>query len=129
MWATICSALIGLWLMVSPAFFNMSREAANNNHITGPLVITFSVVALWDINRNAVKANLLFGAWLMVAILVLPYTMPVIISNGLSALAIIGFAWKKRTTKQHYGGGWRSLFQHDPPHVKAAERESLRPKA
>jgi hypothetical protein len=129
MWATITSAVIGLWVMVSPAVLPMSRAAANNNHIAGPLVITFSLVALWDINRNAIKVNLLLGAWLLIALFVLTSTTPVIISNALSALALLMLAWKKRNSKQNFGGGWRSLFQHNPPHLQAAEQDGVRMKA
>jgi hypothetical protein len=126
MWATILNLLIGLWLMVSPAFLQMNQQAANNNHIVGPLAITFSVVALWEINRNAVKANVIIGVWLMIALFLLPYNaFPVIFSNVSSGLALVLLSLKKRTAKQNFGGGWRSLFQHNPPHLRAAERELL----
>ena len=111
--------------MVSPAFLSMTREAANNNHIAGPLAITFSVIAIWEINRNAIKANLLIGAWLLLAIFILPYNnVAVMLSNGLCGLLLCVLALKKQPAKQNYGGGWRSLFQHNPPHLAAAEKES-----
>jgi SPW repeat len=124
MWASIVNIILGLWLILSPSVLGMSGPAANNNHITGPLVITFAVIALWDINRNAGKVNSIIGAWLLIAILFLDYTNAAIVSNGLSAIAIILLALVKRKTKHRFGGGWRSLFQKEPLHLKEAERLS-----
>lgn len=130
MGTAIFSAIIGLWVMASPAILSMSQEAANNNHMAGPLAITFAVVAIWEINRNAIKANILIGAWLLVALFLLPYSNTgVLISNAVSGVLLILLALKKRTATQNYGGGWKSLFQHNPPHVQAAERASAPPKA
>lgn len=126
MGATILSVFVGLWLMVSPAFLSMSQEAANNNHIAGPLAVTFSVISLWAINRNAIKVNVLIGAWLLLALFLLPYNKtPVLVSNAAAALALIFLALVKRKATQKFGGGWRSLFQHNPEHMQAAERDSF----
>lgn len=129
MGAAVLSIVVGLWLMVSPAFLHMSQQAANNNHMTGPLAVTFAVVSLWEINRNVIRVNLLVGAWVLVSLLVLPYSaFAVLLSNGFSGLALLLFSLKKRTAKKNFGGGWQSLIQHNPPHLQAAEKESLRPK-
>ena len=67
MFTRIISIIIGLWLMASPDILTMNSVTSNNNHIAGPLVITFSVISLWDINRNVIKANIILGIWLIVA--------------------------------------------------------------
>ncbi|MDQ3845474.1 MAG: hypothetical protein M3342_15920, partial [Bacteroidota bacterium] len=112
----------GLWLMISPSVLGMSQPAANNNHIAGPLVITFAVIALWEINRNVIKVNMVIGAWLIIALFVIDFhSTSTIISNLVSAIVLILLALVKREVKQHYGGGWISLFQKNPPHLRAAE--------
>lgn len=127
MWARILNIFIGLWLMVSPAVLHMNTIAADNNHIVGPLVITFAVVSLWQINRNAVKANIVLGLWLLIGLFVLNFNQTIIfLLNGICGVLIILLSSIKRKTSQKFGGGWRSLFQHNPPHMVEAERRALK---
>ncbi len=123
MWSCIATIILGLWLMVSPSVLGMAPSAANNNHIAGPLVITFAVIALWEINRNVIKVNMLIAVWLMISPLVIDFAATTaVLSNLLSAVAILLLALVKREVKQRYGGGWISLFQKNPPHLREAER-------
>lgn len=123
--AAIISCLTGLWLMISPAVFTMDKTTSNNNHIIGPLVITFSVISLWNINRNVIKANILVGAWLFISLFVLnfEYALP-LLSNGFCAVLLILLAFVKRTSPEKFGGGWRSLFQHDPLHLRQSDKDA-----
>ncbi|MBD0293795.1 MAG: SPW repeat protein [Flavisolibacter sp.] len=124
MWSCIATIIIGLWLMISPSVLGMTQSAANNNHIVGPLVITFAVIALWEINRNVIKVNILIGAWLIIAPFLIDFAATTaIISNIVAAIAIIFLSLIKREVKQHYGGGWVSLSQPNPPHLREAENE------
>jgi hypothetical protein len=130
MWAAITNIFLGFWLMLSPSLLNMNATTADNNHIIGPLVITFSVVSLWDINRKAIRANIVLGAWLLTALFILDFTNTLaFFSNGACASFIILMSSIKRKAKQHYGGGWRSLFQHHPLHMREAEKRSLHSQA
>ena len=114
---------MGLWLMVSPGIFKMNQITSDNNHIIGPLVVTFSIISLWDINRNVIKANIVLGAWLLIALFVLDFSKTIAFySNGGCACFLIAFSLVKRKPKDKFGGGWRSLFQHHPVHLREAER-------
>lgn len=125
MWAAVLNILMGAWLMISPAVFDMKNGPADNNHIIGPLVITFSVISLWDINKKAGKVNILLGAWLLAAFFIFNYTnRGVIVSNSIAAVLIILLSLVKRKALHQYGGGWRSLLQHHPPHLREAEKLS-----
>lgn len=123
--ASIISCTAGLWLMISPAVFTMNQSTSNNNHIIGPLVITFSVISFWNINRNAIKANIVLGAWLLISLFVLnfAYALP-LLSNGICGVLLILLASIKRKSQEKFGGGWRSLFQHNPLHLREAEKQS-----
>ncbi len=65
MWAAIINILLGLWLMISPTFIPFEKAAFDNNYIAGPLVITFAITALWEVNRSARYLTLLAGVWLI----------------------------------------------------------------
>lgn len=111
--------------MLSPGMLHMAPEASNNNYIVGPLMITFSVLSYWEINASAIKANILFGGWLLAALFILPYGgMLTLLSNGCCGVLAILLSIGKRRRTQALGGGWRSLFQHHPLHMVEAEKRS-----
>lgn len=126
MMQSIFSCIVGLWLIVSPALLQTNKAVADNNHIIGPLVITFSVIAFWKLNRLAVKLNFVFGLWLVISLLVFDYsrTFP-FLSNGVCGLLLVlaAITVKKKYSNSGFGGGWRSLIQHNPPHVREAFRK------
>jgi hypothetical protein len=127
MWAAIMNILLGLWLMMAPTVFDMNQTTSYNNYITGPLVITFSIISLWEINKKVIRANVLIGIWLLVALFVLGFTKTIaFFSNGACAAFIIVFSSIKRKQSQNFGGGWKSLFQHNPPHMREAEKMANR---
>jgi hypothetical protein len=122
MWAGIMNILIGLWLMMAPAVFSMNQTTSYNNYIIGPLVITFSIISFWEINRKIIRTNILLGAWLLIALFVLHFTKTIaFFSNGACAVFIILFSCIKGKGSQNFGGGWKSLFQRNPPHMREAE--------
>jgi hypothetical protein len=123
--ASILNIILGLGLMILPTLFNMDHGAANNNYIIGPLVITFSVISLWKINRNAIKANIIFGLWLLASLFIFDFSITLaFLLNGVCGVLLIILSSVKRKTVQKFGGGWRSLFQHYPLHLREAEKSS-----
>ena len=98
--------------MISPALFSFEKAAADNNYITGPLVITFAIMALWEVNRSARWLTLFAGVWLLIA----PFVLGVEDSSArwitmAAGILLIAFSLIKGKIKGSYGGGWRSLFQ------------------
>lgn len=123
MWTQIINAIIGFWLVISTAFIPMNEHAADNNAIVGPLVMTFAVVALWEINRNVAKANVVVVAWLVLSMFILNYeSTAAIVSNSVSALVIVILSLIPRKPGNQYGGGWSSLFESNPPHLQAGKK-------
>ncbi|WP_018614487.1 SPW repeat domain-containing protein [Segetibacter koreensis] len=123
MWAQIVNILIGIGIMVAPAMCNFNKIAADNNHIVGPLVLTFAIISLWEINRNVRRFNIVTGAWLVFSPFLLGFGASARITDILSGVAVIVFSVFKAKINNRYGGGWSSLFQKQPMHLKAAEQQ------
>lgn len=121
----VVNTLIGLWLMFSPTIFGMNEATSNNNYIVGPLAITSSVISLWLINRNVIKTNILIGVWILISLFIFEYTKTMaFFSNGICGVCLIIFSYVVKTSRNKFGGGWRSLFQHNPLHMQEAERSN-----
>ncbi|MFZ0490891.1 MAG: hypothetical protein WAM00_11645 [Salegentibacter sp.] len=119
MWARILSIVLGLWLMVAPSIFGYGQAAANNGHIVGPVIVTFSVIAFWEVTRPVRKWNYILAAWLLLAPWILGYdqTAGYLSDMGVAVLVII-FASVKGKIEQKFGGGWSSLWQEHPEHMR-----------
>ena len=128
MWAQIINALVGIYLMASPGvwgFEDRLRNAANNDHIIGPVVATFAIVAIWEATRNVRWANIPLGVWLLAAPWILGYeeTMP-IINDMAAGVVVIGLSLVKGRITQRFGGGWRSLLNKHPEHERIATTDN-----
>ena len=70
-WTMVASIAIGIALMFTRIIFGTSGTAADNDHVIGSLVVTFSIMALSEVARPLRFANILFGGWLIAAPLLL----------------------------------------------------------
>ena len=119
MWAAIVNAIIGLFVMIAPALFQFNKSAANHYHIAGPIVVTFAVVSLWEVNHAAHYFNILPGLWLIIAPFLFHFSSSTATWMAvLCGVLIILLSLVKRKMKGKYGGGWRSLLQHNPLHMR-----------
>lgn len=118
MWAPIINILLGLLVTVSPELWQLSEMEADNNHIIGPLIIAFSVISLWEYNRNVRYVNILTAAWLINASLLLRFQLNTLILNVSIGLIVLLLSLVKGRIKKRYGGGWRSLWQKNPLHMR-----------
>jgi hypothetical protein len=126
MWTRIVNILIGLGVMIAPALFKFNSVAADNNHIVGPLVLTFAIVSLWEINRNVRLFNIVTGSWLIVSPFIIGFTNTPLFIDVVLGMAVLVFSLNKGTVKNRYGGGWRSLFQKNPLHVQDVKSNSFK---
>ncbi|HCQ17593.1 MAG TPA: vitamin K epoxide reductase, partial [Cryomorphaceae bacterium] len=60
-WTLGLSTCIGIYLMFSPAIFNLSQWGAHIFHLGGALVVVASVIAMGEIVRIGRYLNLLIG--------------------------------------------------------------------
>ncbi|HEY0846955.1 MAG TPA: NAD-dependent epimerase/dehydratase family protein [Noviherbaspirillum sp.] len=64
-WTLLASTVIGIVLMFTRVFFDTAGTAANNDHIVGSLVVTFSIMAWGEVARPLRFVNIGFGLWLV----------------------------------------------------------------
>jgi hypothetical protein len=123
MWTQIISIIAGAFIMLTPYLWDYDQQLSNHNYIIGPLIITFAITAIWEVNRNARWANIPLAAWLVIFTFVFGEAH-VIWPNLVSSAIVIICAAIKRKGKDMYGGGWKSLFQKNAPHVQAANNST-----
>jgi hypothetical protein len=123
MWAQVINAVIGIWLMAAPQVLGYQGAAADNDHIFGPVIATFGIVAIADCTRNVRLFNVPLGAWLLLAPWILGYESTTSIVNDMVAgLLIMGLALIKGKVNARFGGGWSSLWQSGALHEKEAKK-------
>lgn len=123
MWAQVINTIVGLWLMAAPSALRYADfTAKNNDHIIGPLIATFAIIAYWEATRVVGKWNIALGIWLLAAPWILSYEDTTAIINDMAAGALVViFAFVKGRIEQQFGGGWSSLIQKNPPHEQAVK--------
>jgi len=106
------SILSGLWLTAAPAVFDYVGPARVNDTIVGPLIVTFGVIALWEVMRGLRWLNMALAVWLMAAPWVLDYQFPLPVGNDiLVGLLVLVFSASGGKRTQRFGGGWSSLWR------------------
>lgn len=118
MWIQVLTIILGLFLMFAPSAWSFDKAASDHHYIIGPLIITTAIIALWEINRGLRWMNVVIGAWMLVSPLVLKSNETVATIDVVCAILLILFSLFKGTVKHRYGGGWSSLIQKNPMHVK-----------
>jgi hypothetical protein len=113
--------ILGIWLMFAPGVLDFSKKISDNAHITGPLIATFSMVAIWECTRNVRLFNLPIAVWLFAAPLVLQYDNDTALMNDYAvAVLIILLCVVKIKRKHRFGGGWPAIWRSDTLHSREA---------
>jgi hypothetical protein len=116
MWAQIINALLGIWLMASPAILGYSGTGRINDLIVGPVAATSAIIAFWEVTRAVGKANVALGIWLIIASWVLGYESAIpVINEFVVGVAMVVFAMTRGKARAKFGGGWRSLMKTGTP--------------
>tara|TARA_R110002020_G_scaffold367403_1_gene579288 strand:- start:100 stop:450 length:351 start_codon:yes stop_codon:yes gene_type:complete len=116
MWAQVINICFGLWIIIAPGIFDYNPAAADNGHILGPVIVTFSVVALWEATRVVRKWNYPIAVWLLLGPWILEYSSDIAVaSDMISGMLILIFSSFKGEVKNEYGGGWAVLWNNNDP--------------
>lgn len=111
MWTQMINIGIGIWLMAAPYLLGYPEVASDNGHITGPLIVTFSTLACWEVLYSTRMWNLVPGIWLVLAPWVLGYDFfPAICSDMISGILVLIFAGIKTRRTKVFNGGWSMLW-------------------
>lgn len=113
--------ILGIWLMVAPDVLDFSKKISDNAHIAGPLIATFSMIAIWECTRNVRLFNLPIAVWLFASPLVLQYGNDTALMNDYAvAVLIILLCVVKPKRKYRFGGGWPAIWKSGTPHSREA---------
>jgi hypothetical protein len=109
-WTLVLSVAIGAALMLTRVLLDASGAAANNDHVVGALVITFSIMALAEVARPLRFVNVALGLWLLLAPwLVAGYSGVSIIASVVAGVLLILLALPRGSIRNHYGAWDRRI--------------------
>ena len=109
--------------MIAPALLDYDRNISDNAHIIGPLIATFSLIAVWECTRNVRFLNLPLAFWLLLAPWILNYENSIAtVHDSAVALAIVLLSFVRPRRKHRFGGGWAAVWRSDTPHSKQARK-------
>lgn len=112
MWSRIVMTILGIWMMVAPEVFKYSKNIADNAHITGPLIATFSLISLSECTRNVRLLNLPVAFWMLMAPLFVFYDNDNAIMHDYGIALLTIFLCAIRPVRKHsFAGGWLSLVK------------------
>lgn len=103
------AALVGVWLMASPAILGYEGVAAANDRIVGPIAASVAILAMSDVLRSVRLANVGLGGWMAIAAFLLPYPDMAILTTLAAGIALVLLALPESTPKERFGGGWTAL--------------------
>ena len=122
-WTLAASTAIGVALMCTRLLFDTSGIAADNDHIIGSLVVTFSIMAWGEVARPLRFVNIGFGAWLIVAPWVIGgYTGIAAAASVLFGIALIWLAFPVGRIASHFGA-WDRIARMRP-HLPGSHRHA-----
>ncbi|MEJ8801410.1 SPW repeat domain-containing protein [Pontibacter sp. H249] len=124
MWAQVINAILGIWLMASPAILGLEGTSADNDHIIGPVIASFACISWWEATRVVRLYNLPLALWLLLAPWVLGYSETAAIVNDMAVgLIVAGLSVVKGKIDNSFGGGWSAVWHSDTPHAQAARTQ------
>lgn len=110
--AVILNIILGLSLMVIPSLLNLSDSTAQIDYILGPLIITFSIISIWDVVKSVLRLNLLCALLLLIFSIILPYpTLYIKLLHIFIAILVAVFSFFVRKNTEAFAGGWAMLFR------------------
>lgn len=104
-WTLIASAAIGVWLMAAPAVLGSPGPAADNQFLSGALVVTWSVIAFGEVARPIRLLNILMGMWLVASAWILSgHTGAARWNVVIAGVMLIPLSLRRGSIKEHFGG-------------------------
>ena len=110
MWPHFLCTAIGVWLMAAPQVLAYGGAAETNDHIVGPLIVTFSCSAAFQSVRGLRWVSAVLGAWLIVAPFVLGYEREPLVHSLLVGAAVLLLSMIRGPITQRFAGGWSELL-------------------
>ena len=118
MWPQLAVLALGVWITASPDIMAYEGPERINNHIVGPLIVSAAMIAAAETTRAVRWANVLLGAWLVLAPIFLHYEpLHIGVRSGLIGLIVAALSWRPGASNSRQGGGWTALWTRSQPAV------------
>jgi hypothetical protein len=114
MWAQLVSACLGVWLMAAPTVLEYGAPAATVDRVLGPLIVSFALIAMWEVTRNLRFLNLACAASLLVAPTLLGYAGPARLNEPIVGILVAALTCLRWRRSRAYDGGWLGLLRGPP---------------
>ena len=95
--------------MAAPDLLSYGGAARTNDHIVGPLIVTFAMIAISESVRSVRWVTLILGIWLMLSPIVFDYSSQQAIHSLSIATVVVLMARMRGSLKERFGGGWTDL--------------------
>lgn len=104
-WNLVLTALIGIWLLFSPALFHVTGALSDNIDVMAALIVTFSIIAFAEVIRPVRFINIILAFWLAISTFILSgaYDPALKWSNPIAAFLVIILSIPKGKIKERYG--------------------------
>ena len=104
-WTLVAGAMLGLWVIVSPALFGTTGGGADSDRLAGALVLTVSVVAMAEVARAGRLLNVPLGLWIATAPWLLGgFSAVGAASDAVAGLAVAALALPRGRATERYAG-------------------------
>jgi hypothetical protein len=111
MWPHLLCTALGVWLMAAPQVLGYGGAARTNDHIVGPLIVTFACTAAFQSVRGVRFVTTLLGAWLVIAPFVLGYEREPLLHSLVIGAATVALSLIRGPMTEKFGGGWSMLWR------------------
>ena len=111
MWPRFVNVLLGIWLTAAPDILQYGDPARTHDHILGPLVMTFAMIAVSESTRSVRWINVLLGNWLVIAPVVFDYSIAQALHSQALGIAVALIAMVKGSLMERFDGGWTTLWR------------------
>lgn len=106
----LVGAIIGLWLLVSPAAIGFTGFARVDARIMGPIILAISILSVWPATRWFARLNGFAGLWLIFGPILLLSPQVVLMSNIALGAILLGLALFPGYTAWQIGNGWVGIL-------------------
>ena len=121
--ARVINICIGLWLMIVPSVLAIPQGAEALFYILGPVIAAVAMISMSESVRNFRLVNVLSGSVLLLSPLFVDLPGGADLNNVATGATAVAAALIRGKVSNRFGGGWRALFQKEPPHLDSAGRK------
>lgn len=124
MWAAVTGTILGAWLMIAPALFDLSGAHRTSLEVVGPLVATVGAISISQVTRAVRWLNVVFGVWVIIAPFALGSAGFTTLHDVLVGAAIVWVSLVRGQRRWKQGGGFRSLRATNASQVRTMPRRA-----